>query len=136
MAGWKVASNTAVLPAPEDLLPLVDARILRDLEDQLQGPDLARRFARDYAGMWDGRRSRLAAAIAGQDQTSALDAAISLRTTSAMVGGLRLTRLAEMLEGLIRKGDFGRCRTLMKRVAAHGDLTVSELRAHYLLTAG
>ena len=60
--------------------------------------ELALRFARDYAAMWDQRYSRLALAVENQDRAAALDAIISLRITSAMVGGLRLARLAEMLE--------------------------------------
>ncbi|MCU1517482.1 MAG: hypothetical protein JWQ75_2203 [Pseudarthrobacter sp.] len=119
-----------------ELLPLVDSGILQDLEEQLNGAELALRFARDYAAMWDQRYSRLAAAVANQDRALALDAIISLRITSAMVGGLRLARLAEMLESVIRQGDFGQVRAMMDRVAENGELTVSELQANYILKNG
>jgi len=129
-------TNAGILPVPEELLPLVDASILEDLEDEVNGSALAVRFARDYAAMWDTRYSRLALAVQNQDRASALDAIISLRITSTMVGGVRLARLAELLETVIRQGDFGQGQALMERVADHGDRTVSELQAHYILKNG
>jgi len=129
-------TDAGILPAPEELLPLVDASILEDLEEELNGSELAVRFARDYAAMWDTRYSRLALAVQNQDRASALDAIISLRITSTMVGGVRLARLAELLETVIRQGDFGQGQALMERVADHGDRTVSELQAHYILKNG
>lgn len=120
----------------DDLLPLVDAGVLEDLEEELNGSELALRFARDYAAMWDQRYSRLALAVENQDRATALDAIISLRITSAMVGGLRLARLAEVLESVIRQGDFGQGQALMESVAENGDQTVSELQANYILKNG
>ncbi|WP_267275854.1 Hpt domain-containing protein [Arthrobacter sp. CDRTa11] len=117
----------------EELLPLVDSAVLEDLEEQLNGSELAVRFARDYTAMWDQRYSRLAAAVLSEDRASALDAAISLKITSAMVGGLRLARLAELLEKVIRQGDFGQGQALMEQVAEDGGQTVSELQANYIL---
>ena len=120
----------------EELLPLVDAGVLEDLEEELNGSELAIRFARDYADMWDQRYSRLALAVDNQDRAAALDAIISLRITSAMVGGVRLARLAEVLESLIRQDDFRQGQALMERVAEHGGQTVSELQANYILKNG
>lgn len=120
----------------EEFLPLVDPGVLEDLEEQLNGSELAVRFARDYTTMWDQRYSRLATAVQSEDRASALDAIISLKITSAMVGGARLARLAEMVEKLIRKGDFGQGQALMEQVAEHGEQTVSELQANYILKNG
>ena len=129
-AGTGMSSNV------EEVLPLLDAAVLEDLEEQLNGTELAVRFARDYAAMWDQRYARLAAAVENQDRASALDAIISLRITSAMVGGVRLVKIAEVLESVIRQGDFGRGQALMERVAENGDRTVSELQANYILKNG
>ena len=126
-------ADAGILQELVDLLPLVDSGILEDLEEQLDGAELALRFARDYTAMWDQRYSRLALAVENQDRASALDAIISLRITSAMVGGLRLARLAEMLEAVIRQGDFGQGQAMMERVADHGGRTVSELQTNYIL---
>ena len=60
---------------------------MKTWKSELDGSELALRFARDYAAMWDQRYSRLALAVENQDRASALDAIISLRITSAMVGG-------------------------------------------------
>ena len=113
------------------LLPLVDAAVLAELEDDLAGSGLAQSFARDYAAMWDQRYSRLAQAVTGQDSAAALDAVISLKITSVMVGGLRLAKLSELLEALIRQGEFGQGQLLLKRLAKDGGQTISELRATY-----
>lgn len=118
------------------LLPLVDAAVLEELEEELAGTGMAQRFARDYAALWNQRYSRLAAAVQRHDGDSALDAAISLKISSAMVGGLRLARLAELLEAMIRSGDFGQGQVLMERVAQDGSLTVTELRSTYILETG
>ena len=48
-----------------------------------------------------------------------------------MVGGLRLAKLAELLESLIRQGEFGQGQLLLKRLAKDGGQTISELRATY-----
>lgn len=118
------------------LLPLIDAAVLDELEDELAGSGLAQRFARDYAAMWDVRLARLGSAVDSQDEASALDAVISLKISSAMVGGVRLARLAELLEGLIRQGDFAQGQALMAGVALDGARTVSELQSTYILENG
>jgi hypothetical protein len=126
-------SDSGIPHDVDELLPLVDSRILEDLEDQLNGSEFAQRFARDYAAMWDERRRRVAAAVQGHDRVSALDTIISLKITSAMVGGLRLARLAEVLEAVIRQGDFRQGQAMMGQVTENGNRTVSELRANYIL---
>jgi hypothetical protein len=131
--GIASAAGAALPQEAAGLLPLVDAAVLEELDDELAGSGLAQRFARDYAALWDQRYARLAAAVDQQDSDSALDAVISLKITSAMVGGLRLAKLAELLESVIRLGDFGQGQALMERVAEDGGQTVSELQATYIL---
>lgn len=114
------------------LLPLINVAVLEDLETELAGPALAQRFARDYAAMWDQRSTRLAAAVERQDVAATLDAAISLKITSAMLGGERLSKLAELLERAVGAGDFALGRAVMARVAVDGKATVAELQATYI----
>ncbi|GGH93131.1 Hpt domain-containing protein [Arthrobacter liuii] len=118
------------------LLPLIDAAVLDELEDEVAGSGLAQRFARDYAAMWDLRLTRLGTAVDSEDKASALDAVISLKISSAMVGGVRLARLAELLEDLIRRGDFVQGQAMMAGVAQDGARTVSELQSTYILEKG
>ncbi|MDI3193755.1 Hpt domain-containing protein [Pseudarthrobacter sp. AL07] len=133
LAGPGSATGLAVTHETPETLPLVDTGVLAELEEELDGSELALRFARDYAAMWDQRCAKLAAAVQNQDMDAALDAVISLKITSAMVGGLRLARLAELLEGVIRQGNFGQGEIIMKRVAEDGNQTVSELQSSYIL---
>ena len=130
------AARTALSLEAAALLPLIDAAVLAELEDELAGSGLAQRFARDYAAMWDLRLARLGTAVDTQDEAAALDAVISLKISSAMVGGVRLARLAEVLEGLIRKGDFVQGQAMMAGVAQDGARTVSELQSTYILEKG
>ncbi|MGM9472287.1 Hpt domain-containing protein [Pseudarthrobacter sp. YS3] len=132
-AGSMVAEATGMTTDYDELLPLVDSDTLQELEEQLDGLELALRFARDYAAMWDQRLAKLTAAVQNKDVAGALDAAISLRITSAMVGGLRLARLAKILEDVIRQGDFRQGLAIMERVAENGSQTVSELQSSYIL---
>ena len=130
------AASAAPLLEAAALLPLIDAAVLHELEEELAGPGLAQRFARDYATMWDLRLARLETAVDGQDEDLALDAVISLKISSAMVGGVRLAKLAELLEGLIRQGDFVQGQAMMPGVAQDGARTVSELQETYILENG
>jgi HPt (histidine-containing phosphotransfer) domain-containing protein len=111
----------------------VEPEVLAELEAELEGPELARKFARDYAALWDQRFSRLAAAVRAGDRPDALDAIISLRTASAMVGGVRLAMQARSLESAIRRDDFARGQDLLAGVAEHGASTIAELQAKYIL---
>lgn len=114
-------------------LPLVDLAVLQDLEEQLAHPAVAQRFARDYATLWSQRHQKLAAALDRQDAAAALDAVISMKIASAMVGGLRLSRLAEQLEEFIRRGDLENGHALIAAVELHGCATVKELQDTYIL---
>lgn len=106
---------------------LIDPAVLIELAEQLQSPDLAHRFAREYAALWEQRHRRLTIAVEGQDHAAALDAAISLKTSSAMVGGKHLAGLAGKLQALIQAGDLRAGQVLLPVVADSGRATVNEL---------
>lgn len=132
-AGAQVSSreSTGTL-GPDGLeLPVLDAAVLNDLEIEIAHTGLARNFAVDYVSMWEQRLDRLSAAVAYEDRAAALDAAISLKVSSAMVGGMRLARLAETLEAAIRAGVLHDRERLMAWVAESGRATVGELRLRY-----
>lgn len=112
-------------------LPLLDISVLRELEDEVKDP-LIRNFVRDYLSMWEYRRQRLAAALAlreGRDQ--AIDAIISIRVSSAMIGGGQLTSLAATLEDQIREGPLPLDRTALADLVQCGQATMEELRLRY-----
>jgi HPt (histidine-containing phosphotransfer) domain-containing protein len=132
-AGSVADAGPGVPRAGNEAMRWVELEILAELETELDGPELARGFARDYATLWDQRFSRLAASVQAEDRPDALDAVISLRITSAMVGGIRLASLAQALEDAIRRDDFVQGKALLAGVAEHGVRTVSELQANYIL---
>ncbi|WP_231938663.1 Hpt domain-containing protein [Arthrobacter sp. B6] len=122
-----------VTPLPDDgALPLVDRTVLEDLEEQLGRPDMARNFAMDYSVLWGQRERRLIDSFEREDQAAAIEAAISLKVSSAMVGGLRLACLAQLLEAAVREGDLHQGASVLALVSAHGRATVNELENRYL----
>jgi HPt (histidine-containing phosphotransfer) domain-containing protein len=125
------ASSAAV--APSDTAPLVDPSALQNLGEQLNSAAVAKGFARDYAQMWDQRYDSLATALHTRDQAAALDAVLSLKTSSSMVGGLRLAELAGELEEMIRSGKLALAASRLDEVAARGSETVDELQFSCIL---
>jgi HPt (histidine-containing phosphotransfer) domain-containing protein len=83
--------------------------------------------------MWDQRYQCLAKSIDSGNESAALDAVLSLKTSSAMVGGVRLTELARELEDAIRVRDMDLARLLLREVAESGNDTVDELQLSYNL---
>ena len=120
-------------PAVPEVAPLVDPAALQDLGAQLESPSVAKRFARDYARMWDQRYSCLASALDRRDKAGSLEAVLSLKTSSAMVGGVQLARLAGELEAAVRGGDMDRATSLLGEVAERGSETVDELQYSYII---
>lgn len=120
-------AGTSVAP------PLVDPAALQDLGSQLESPSLAKGFARDYARMWDNRYQCLASALERRDQAGSLEAVLSLKTSSAMVGGVQLAQLAGQLEDAVRSGDMDRARALLSDIAESGTETLDELQYSYIL---
>ena len=124
-------STTPARPATAP--PLVDPAALQDLGVQLDSPAVAKDFARDYTKMWQQRYRALASALAGGDQATVLDAVLSLKTSSMMVGGVRLAQLAAELEQAVRGGEMDRARALLRDVAERGSETMDELQFSYVL---
>jgi hypothetical protein len=106
-------------------LPLLDPSVLDELEDEL--PGAARRFAGDFARLWGRRRDRLAETVAARAKDEALDAVLSLKVSSMMVGAQRLARVAACLESSLRTGE-GDAGVLCGQIAECGSLTVDALR--------
>lgn len=125
------AGTAAPFPGSEQL-PLVDGAVLHAMEEQLGRSDLARNFAKDYSALWGQRERRIVDSLEREDQTAALDAAISLKVSSAMVGGLRLASLAQMLETAVRHGDLRHGASVLAMISIHGPATVNELQHQYL----
>jgi hypothetical protein len=95
---------------------VIDPVVLDELAEQLQSPDVAHRFARDYAALWDQWQRRLTSAVEAQDHAAALEAVISPKTSSAMVGGRHLAVLAGKLQAHLQAGDLPSGQALLPAV--------------------
>lgn len=115
-----------------DRTPLVDVNAIHDLEDQLDSPAAARAFVRDYVAVWDERDLRLSSAIARRNQAASLDAVLSLKITSTMVGATLLVALTTALEGLLREGKLEEAEAAFPQIHRCGLRTMRELTVQHL----
>lgn len=128
-----VADTGVPLGSKASVDPILDLAEFQLFEDQLDNPRIARDFARDFVRLWETRHQALAAAVERGDVSAALDAVLSLRTSSAMLGGSRLAVQAARVEEHINDGDLGRARPLLHDLEECGARTVQELRESYVL---
>lgn len=117
------------------VLPIVDLAVLSLLESQLNDPRPARAFARDYIAGFQDRFLRLTRSIGNRDLAAALDAALSLRNSSAMVGAARLSAMAETFEVAVVSADLDTARRTLPAIELCGLETISELEERYLSAA-
>ena len=115
--------------------PLVDLVVLSDLESQLNDPLPAKTFARDYVSGFRERCLRLSGSITGRDLPAALDAALSLRNASTMVGAGRLATIATDMVAAAGAADLGTLRRLLPVIERCGLETIEELESGYLSDA-
>lgn len=109
---------------PGQLPPLLDTVVLAELKETFG--EAAPNFASNYVRLWRSRYDRLALALARRDQMAAMDAVLSVKVSSAMVGGLRLAWLAEQLEHELQSGPQND-RVLLDRILNCGLETVEGL---------
>ncbi|MEC5199147.1 hypothetical protein RCH21_001371 [Arthrobacter sp. PL16] len=118
--------------APE-VLPLVDLTVLSSLEQQLNDPGPAKAFARDYVLGFEDRYLRLTSSIGNADLPAALDVALSLRSSSTMVGATRLSALAASFESAVLTADLDAARRVLPEIERCGLDTIRELESQYLV---
>ncbi|MBG6179725.1 Hpt domain-containing protein [Arthrobacter sp. CAN_A1] len=116
-----------MIDPPRRRVPLVDQDTLRALGDQLENPSAVKTFVADFIQVWDERYLKLADTVERRDRDAALEAVLSVRTTSTMVGAARLANLAANLEELIRLGDMDEAVDALPFVQACGLQTIREL---------
>jgi HPt (histidine-containing phosphotransfer) domain-containing protein len=116
-------------PAP---LPLVDLEALAQLEHQLDDATPARAFARDYIAYFQDRYLRLVRAVGNHDLADAMDAVLSLRNSSHMVGAARLSAMAAGFESAVTSADIESARRALPGIEQCGLDTIDELELRYL----
>lgn len=115
-----------ILP-PQGRVPLIDQDTLQALADQLENPSAVKAFILDFIHVWDERYIRLADTVSRRDHAAAMEAVLSVRTTSMMVGAARLAGLASALEESVRLNDLIEAADLLPFVEACGVQTIREL---------
>ena len=108
--------------APDDVnaLPLLDPAVLDRLRTELDDDDgVWKVFVQNFIGHLPNRTERVRLTLTTGDLTGAMDAVLSLKTSSQMVGAERLARLAMDLERSLRdEGTDAEPARILPRLAA------------------
>lgn len=86
-------------------VPVYDPVQLMELAHQA-GEITTQRFLHDYLGLLPRRQERILEELANGDVEEAMDAILSLRVTSAMVGALRLSAYCQHLQDQLTRGNI------------------------------
>ncbi|MFT4469179.1 hypothetical protein ACMX2H_04645 [Arthrobacter sulfonylureivorans] len=115
-------------------VPLVVDSVLEKLSTDLGDHDgsMRRRFITNYVELWEHRYGRVSGAVLARDAEDAMDAILSLKISSSMVGAGRLGRMAEHFEGLVQGELFDAAATLLDELRACGMSTTAQLRNYHL----
>ncbi|WP_166980667.1 Hpt domain-containing protein [Paramicrobacterium fandaimingii] len=106
----------------------VDPRYLEQLRAELDGDCVAvNGFVATFVSMWPNRLQRVTCATNDDNVGALVDSALSIRSSSAMVGAVRLNAVASDLEQLGRAGDLAGVRRLIPHLRTVGDRTIERL---------
>ncbi|MDQ1623508.1 MAG: histidine phosphotransfer protein HptB [Actinomycetota bacterium] len=107
---------------------LLDPSVLDVLGAEIECPSATADFLRTYLELLPNRLKRIASAVEDQDLERALEAVLSLKVTSTMVGALRMEQQCRDLELELRGGLWERTsRTASGLVSGSGPLTVAAI---------
>jgi histidine phosphotransfer protein HptB len=100
--------RTAVDGSDNSSQPFVDLAVLETLRSELE-PDsgYCKVFVNSYIQQLPRRLARLRRAVEAMDLDAAMDAVLSLKTSSRMVGAAHLGTLADELESILRRSAAG-----------------------------
>jgi hypothetical protein len=113
-------------------LPLLDLSVLRQLEDELGDRGIARTFANEYIRIWDKRIRKLTHSVEYNDPDAAMDAVLSVKNSSFMVGASLLAALAVEFQRIIRDGGLAAAQARVEHLAEVGRATIEAIRQDYL----
>jgi HPt (histidine-containing phosphotransfer) domain-containing protein len=106
-------------PSDDAGRPLVDRTVMDRLREELEEDEgYCRVFVGNFIDYLPQRVGRLRLALTTGDLDGAVDAVLSLKTASQMVGAERLAGLAMALEGEIRSGGPDAAAVVLPRLAA------------------
>lgn len=112
--------------------PFIDLAVLHELEQQINDRSTVLAFVHDFVDLWESRYGRLVQSLKVSDPDAALDALLSIKTSSAMAGALRLSQEAKALEDTVKSGDHRAANGALPNLQACGQQTVRELCDRYI----
>lgn len=111
--------------------PLVDPAPLQRLRHDLGGDvTVQNRFVTDFLSLWNSRERRLGTALASADLEDAGVVLLSIRSSSRMLGAVRLENTAGRLQSTLKNGDLSGCRQQLPVLAEVGADTCLALSRH------
>lgn len=108
-------------------VPLVSRDVLDALELELEDAEAYATYVRLNHGLWPSRHQRLVEAIRAGDSTGAMDAVLSLRTASQMIGATQLAELALAAECALRDGRLRGAEELLNDLEVCGTATMRQI---------
>ncbi|WP_354212727.1 hypothetical protein [Arthrobacter sp. UYCu511] len=103
------------------------------LEDSLEGQTmLSRGFVGRYVEMWPQRYARLQTALGAGNVEDAAEAALSIFSSSVMVGAERLGQMSGDMVEWIKQGHPDKAQEALNAVALCGTETMTDLKDRYV----
>ncbi len=129
-----ITAEDAVLcvDAPGTAAPLLDLRILQDMERDFSDVAVVRQFADDFCATVEDKLDRFATTAECGNLLGAQDAVLSLTASAAMVGAPRLTRAAQAAGRQLAANDLQAAMRSLALLRACSAETRRELRRIYL----
>ncbi|TFD45777.1 hypothetical protein E3T55_18115 [Cryobacterium frigoriphilum] len=107
---------------------------LRDLDEQLGGDSVPQqRFVGDFVALWGVRTERLERALDHAHLHDADVVLLSIRSTSRMLGAVRLEAEAALMHRAVLRGDVSVARAHLPRLCSLGTEACRDLKAHFSL---
>ncbi|WP_340538109.1 Hpt domain-containing protein [Nocardioides sp. GXZ039] len=114
-------------------MTVFDPRTLHQLADDDRARPFLLGLAETFQRMLGERVSRLVDAVRGADVEEAMDAVLSLKVSSTMIGAHELARTATLIEGYLRSDDLPGASSLLlvlAEVARRTDAAIAGYLTH------
>lgn len=113
--------------------PLVDPAPLYLLFNQLGGDRVIHnRFVNDFIALWRARAQRLSAALVTADVVEANVVLLSIRSSSNMLGAVRLEQAAVRVQSALKNNDLSGCTQQLPGLSEVGTETCLALSRHII----
>ncbi len=90
----------------DEIQPVLQLQSLAGLDEETQNDNAVHRFVSTFRAMLPGRVSRIVSAVRARDADTAMDAVLSLKVTSSMIGALRMEQLCRCVEHALVREDY------------------------------